>query len=202
VVKEVRLSEESWKRYKQLRDEAVVAISENELQLEPNAAVRILRLGQLTSGHIGKTSATEIELGFPEYALAEDLSTEKMDWCFEYLSEECSAHGVIVWCRWRRERERLVEQLRAAGFEVYEIYGGQPKEEREIAKKIFNARSSAIRSVGRPIVLVGQPQAGGISIDMAQASEVIRLSNDYNYTTLVQSDDRPYGPAQKNTPQS
>jgi hypothetical protein len=34
---------------------------------------------------------------------------------------------------------------------------------------------------------------------MAQASEVIRLSNDYNYTTLVQSDDRPYGPAQKNT---
>jgi SNF2 family DNA or RNA helicase len=193
TTQEVPLTAESWKRYQQLRKEAFVALDGKE-QLEPNAAVRIMRLAQLTSGFLGQA----IDGDNPELMEYQgyDISSEKLDWAVKYLTEECTAQAVIVWCRWRRERERLVEALRKLGLAVFEIYGNQPRAERDVAKAVFHNRSAKI---SKRTVLVAQPEAGGVGLDMAQASEVVRLSSGYSYRTLVQSDDRPYGPGQINT---
>lgn len=183
LTREIPLTKMSWDRYRQFRRDAVIEISQ-QLHMEPNGAVKLMRLSQLCGGAIGGDEGTQ------------DLSSEKIDFCVNYILNECTALAVIVWARFRRERERLAEKLRASGMEVHEIYGGQKKAEREIAKKVFNARSKEITTRN---VLIGQPGAGGVSIDMAQASEVIRFSSDFSHTNLIQSDDRPFGPGQKNT---
>ena len=205
--REVALTEDSWKRYKQLRDEAVIALSGNDsLRLEPHAAVRVMRLAQLTSGHLGSVTPT----GEPEHDCkvpvapflknipdTSDLSSEKIDWCVQYLTEECQARYVIVWCRWRRERERLWEILvkqYANRFEVYQIYGGQPKSLREDAIKDFSGQAPE-----RPYttICIAQPHAGGLGLNLVAATEVIYLSNDWSYGVRLQSEDRCHRPGQK-----
>ena len=52
-VREVALSESTWRVYQELKKEAMLALPDSEATPEPNAAVRLLRLAQITSGHVG-----------------------------------------------------------------------------------------------------------------------------------------------------
>lgn len=190
---EVPLKKESWHRYKELKRDAVIALSNGDIHLEPNAAVRIMRLSQLCGGILGGMAAEhENQEMNDSMGFVQDLSSEKLDWCVEYLNKS-TTQGTIVWCRFRRERERLAEALKDLRLNIYQIYGGQKKDEREKAKKVFHVRAKKLSTRS---VIIGQPGAGGVGLDMAQASEVIRMSSDYSLRTLVQSDDRPYGPGQ------
>lgn len=183
--REVQLSKSSWKMYKQLKRDAMLALDSGEIYLTPNAGVKLLRLEQLCSGHLG---------GFETGDAVRDLSSEKLEFAVKAIMEG-GEKNVIVWCRWVRERKCLALRLRAAGFEVFEIYGNQQKEDRIIAEKIFT--EGVERDPLKRYVIVAQPQAGGICLDMAAASTVYRLSADYNLRTYEQSQDRPLGPAQQ-----
>jgi len=187
-LKEVALDRATWKWYQQLKREAIIELSKTEVYMSTNAGVRLMRLAQLTSGHLG---------GFedPENAVR-DLSSEKLEFTLELLCNS-TATNFIVWCRWTRERERLSRLLAADGFVVYQLYGGQRRDERREAEMIFADGGAHLEQDGRRRVMVAQPAAGGIALDMSAASEVYRLSNDYSLKTLEQSDDRPLGPAQK-----
>jgi Mesyanzhinovviridae DNA helicase len=194
--REVPLSNESWERYKTLRKEAVISLGNGDLRLEPNAAVRIMRLVQLTSGILGGTDIANMIA--PQST--QDLSSEKLDWCVHYLTEECTARYVIVWCRWRRERERLyVELCKQNKRLVYvrELYGGQSKERREDAIQLFS-RPDDIQPSGALSILLAQPHAGGFGLNLVAATECIYLSNDWSYGIRLQSEDRCHRPGQKN----
>jgi SNF2 family DNA or RNA helicase len=204
TVREVSLSAESWRRYQMLKREAIVSLNGN-LQLEPNAAVRIMRLAQLTSGILGSVSSfTETNLSedrhtggsVAENCPIQDVSDEKLSWCVSYLTEDCQARAVIVWCRWRRERERLVHELREskAKLVVRELYGGQKATDRTLAVEAF---SSTELSRERK-VLVAQQHAGGHGLNLVAASECIYLSNDFSWGMRVQSEDRAHRPGQVN----
>lgn len=201
TVREVPLTNESWERYKTLRAEALIELDDGEMQLEPNAGVRLMRLAQLTSGHLGggtsSVDATE-EAQNPHCQVIDsgersitDLSSEKLDWCVKYLTEECTARAVIVWCRWRRERERLSKMLCSTGkVFVFEIYGGQSKAEREDAIRGFQERMAI------PAIMIAQPHAGGFGLNLQVATEAIYLSNDYSLGVRLQSEDRCHRPGQ------
>jgi SNF2 family DNA or RNA helicase len=188
ITREVPLKEETWRMYKRLRTEAILAIPDREERLEANAAVRIMRLAQLTSGFTmvpgAQPASPQAELWVePE---CHDLSEEKLTWTTDYLKEWSQAEASIVWCRWRRERERLVKMLREKDFTVYEMYGGQNPIEREAAKVAFNPAS---RGTGRRI-LVAQPHAGGKGLDLCAATESLYQSNDHSLEYRLQSEDR------------
>src|SRR5256885_5365742 len=53
TVREIALTEATWKVYQELKRDALLALPDEDVRPEPNAAVRILRLCQLTSGHVG-----------------------------------------------------------------------------------------------------------------------------------------------------
>jgi hypothetical protein len=205
-VREVALSTETWRMYKQLRREAVIELEKDELYVSPNAGVRLMRLAQITSGHLGGfedqsalgtiNGQADDERRAP-FAPVRDFSSEKIDWLAEHLAEWSVADCVVVWTRWVRERERLAEKLRAKSFLVYELHGGQKRDERREAEMIFADGGAHFEKNGRRRAMLAQPQAGGIALDMSAATEVYRLSNDYNLKTLEQSDDRPLGPAQQ-----
>jgi SNF2 family DNA or RNA helicase len=189
--REVALTPESWKRYQQLKKEAVIALGNGDMRLEPNAAVRIMRLAQLTSGHLGgyvvDTVGGVTDTGMPETV---DYSSEKLDWCVQYLTQECTASHVIIWTRWRRERERLFAAL-GEGFWVGQIYGGQSKREREIHIQEFSECNDKVCHV-----LLAQPHAGGFGLNLQVASEEWFLSNDWSYGVRLQAEDRAHRPGQ------
>lgn len=189
-LREVPLLPETWRMYQELKKEALIfltnALGDGEVYMSPNANTRLLRLAQITSGHLG---------GFETGEPIRELSSEKIDWMVNHILTESTAENFIIWCRWVREREMLAAKLKASGINVWQIHGGQAKAERRIAEMIF--ADGAVREPGRHAMLA-QPQAGGVALDMSAATEVFRLSNDYSLRTLEQSGDRPLGQAQKN----
>jgi SNF2 family DNA or RNA helicase len=204
---EVRLDPATWKKYKELKEEAVLALEEygEDAQMEANAAVRLLRLSQLTSGILGgvrpPTGAADAETVFAEAAeepaaMTIDVSREKLDWALEYLSEWTTARAVIVWCRFRRERERLAEELRrdhATKIATFELYGGQPKAEREDAVRRF----TTVSSNAKRYMLLAQPHAGGFGLNLVAATEAVYVSQDYSSMIRKQSEDRCHRPGQR-----
>lgn len=201
IFREVPLTAESWKRYKQLRRDAVIALGNGDLRLEPNAAVRILRLQQLTSGILGggESIQTGLHTGYendltrsPTLVVdpkeIQDVSSEKLNWCVDYLKSS-TAQFTIVWTRWRRERERLAESmLKDKSLSVWQIYGGQAKNDRECAVQRFMLPDAT----GERHVLIAQPAAGGFAIDLPMASEAIYLSNTRRLIDRLQSEERPH----------
>lgn len=219
TTREVLLELTTWARYQELKKEAVMALPTGDQLLEPNAAVRVMRLCQITSGHIGSNLVEPMELSAdyetrsnmlgnptPDDVIQSttpiqkvvDLSSEKLDWCVKYLTEECQARYVIVWCRWRRERERLYELLRKSDkdFNVFQLYGGQDKLGREEAILAFSSLTSFSEIPGKRILLA-QPHAGGHGLNLIAATEVIYLSNDWSLGIRLQSEDRCHRPGQK-----
>lgn len=205
--REVVLTPESWARYKQLKNEAVVALEGSDsLHLEPNAAVRIMRLAQLTSGHYGaqvtfgsnvpeKDKTVEAAEKWQELGGGSvvDVSSEKLYWCVNYLVNESTARYVICWCRWRRERERLAEMLYKANppIQVSQVYGGQNTKIREQNITWFmQSENEAMH------VLLAQPHAAGFGLNLQAATECIYLSNDFSYGIRLQSEDRAHRPGQ------
>lgn len=183
--KEVQLTKSTWRMYRQLKKDAVLALENDDVYLTPNAGIKILRLQQLCSGHLG---------GFEDGDPVRNLSNEKLEFTTKLISESKSMN-VVAWCRWVRERELLAVALKSSGFIVYQIYGNQPKQQREWSEKIFS--EGAFRDPTERYAIVAQPQAGGICLDMAAANETFRLSADYNLRTYEQSKDRPLGPMQE-----
>lgn len=204
TVREVALTPSSWKRYQELKKEAVMSLASGDTIVEPNAAVRLLRLAQVTSGHIGgllpvfKTKEEAFQCTPPSLQDVDhtDLSSEKLDWCVKYLTEECQARYVIVWCRWRRERERLANILHGRNDLNYivQIYGGQSNSEREEAITLFSSPTSIHQD--KRAILLAQQHAGGHGLNLIAATECIYLSNDWSLGIRLQSEDRCHRPGQ------
>ena len=179
TVREVALGKDAWKLYEELKKECLLTLSDGERKPEPNAAVRLLRLSQLTSGHLGVTDESEKPL---------DLSSEKIDWLIEALleGELANEKKIIIWCRWRRERERLNEKIEGA----VQIYGGQSEKQR--ASSILCFQNYGAR------ILLAQPHAGGFGLNLTQAHTAVYMSNDYSWAVRAQSEDRMHRTGQSN----
>jgi SNF2 family DNA or RNA helicase len=191
IIREVALTQRTWELYKRLRNEAILSLPDTPMILETNGAVRLIRLAQITSGHVTTSPNYEVTDDKGKLFLeppVEQLSHEKLDYTVDYLKEWSSAEASIVWCRFRPERERLAAALRAVGIKTYEIYGGQNSAERETAKLAFHPTS---RGSGRR-VLVAQPHAGGKGLDFSAATEALYQSNDWSLEWRQQSEDRSH----------
>src|SRR5208282_5229327 len=206
-VREIALTVETWKIYCELKKEALLCLPDSEERPEPNAAVRLLRLCQLTSGHVGGGPITDqcqdaLELAsedFIEVQATKDISSEKLSWLAEQIldGELASERALIVWCRWRRERERLYKLLQKqtkGGYLLVQIYGGQSQKDRESALGLFGTTTQDTSKC----IMLAQPHAGGFGLNLTVASTAVYLSNDFSYTTRIQSEDRCHRIGQTN----
>jgi SNF2 family DNA or RNA helicase len=222
--REVALSPAAWKMYRELKKDAVISLGPDHTHVEPNSAVRIMRLAQLTSGFLGGVAEDMSDGSHAANANAKqhlesnqativDVSDEKLKWMVEYLTKECTAKAVIVWTRWRRERERLAEIMKSFvvgqlfkttaldnNWWTYQVYGGQDKKSRDEAisafSKIYGKNDSVIEK-NRRILLIAQPQAGGIGLNLVAATEAVYMSNLYSLGSRLQSEDRCHRPGQE-----
>ena len=182
-VREVNLSPSTWKMYQQMRDELLIELDQQEYTAV-NAAVKMMRLSQLTSGFV-----SSMEDGVVRTA---HVGTEKNDWLIEHLSWASPDESVIVWCWFRHQIEELYERLsKLEGWNVSMLYGGS-KDKSEVVGSFHPENTSRDRRQ----LLVAQPAAGGMGLNLAAANVNIYLSSDYSFLKRDQSECRIYRPGQ------
>lgn len=207
---EVALSAENWKRYKSMRDDMVVWL-DSEACMVQHAPVKAMRLSQITSGFLGGISdvePAEFELlgmlgsnpviGVSGEARTEEIGREKLDFIMGWLEQryaESSNFRVLIWCRFRKELERLFDTIRGEqsltkyNIRLHSIYGQQSRTERDRAVQEGMAGNGAA-------VILGNPHAGGFGLNLTTLPYVVYLSSDYSLLTRQQSEDRVHRPGQ------
>jgi SNF2 family DNA or RNA helicase len=195
---EVPLTEETWKIYKAMKDEAVVWLEENP-SLAAQAGVRIMRLCQITSGFLGGfvTEPRVVDNDLPPIGpfiteSTQEVGREKLDWLREFVKDrlaEDPTRKIIAWCRFRPELERVAKDLGDL-LPTYRLYGGARKEAEE-AKARFSKLGN-----NTPALLAAQPQAGGFGLNLIAADINVYMSHDHSLMRYLQSKERSHGPGQ------
>ena len=174
--REVALSKETWRLYTEMRDNMIAWLDDERAATAAQAVVKIVRLTQLTSGIIGGIEGEENYIH----------SSEKTDFVIDLIKAEITQQPkIIVWSQFRLERADLYKRLREKGITSYQIYGGQKDTERHEAIRIFSDVNST-----EPAVLLAQPRAGGIGLNLVTSALAIYISNGYSHVARLQSEDR------------
>lgn len=201
----VQLTEKTWTVYKEMREEMITWLDKQTAATAPQAGVRALRLAQITSGFIGglkkkidcacrtdeagDADPSCIMCGGSGVELREepprDISWEKHTALLDFLIERAADDvKVLVWCRFRREVERIRDNVRInKDIPLEIIWGGQKRDDREKALKLLDPRTAP----DGPGILVGTPASGAMGLNLTAAWNVVYISNDYCLKTRIQS---------------
>lgn len=185
---EVTLTQKTWDIYREMRDRAVVWLDKNP-SLAQQAAVKTLRLTQITSGFLGGVVELEdgdlFADGFDEATRkTEEIGREKLDWLLDYVSRllvDKPELKMIAWCWFRPELERVARELTKL-LPTYKIYG-QSDAEREAAERGFKTDKG-------PGLLAGQQRSGGFGLNLQVADTCAYMSNYHSLIVRQQSEDR------------
>ena len=167
-VRDVILSPAEQKAYKQMHDELIVEI-EGENISAFNAAVKLMKLRQVTSGFIMHPEAGTIKIG------------ESKLKCFLELIDEIGDHPVIVWTQFHAEADRLKENL---DMDCQVIDGRTPPGERDDIIERFKK--------SEPRILVAHPRTIGHGVTLVNCQYQIYYSLSFSHEEHSQSRDRIY----------
>jgi len=162
----VTLSSKTWQHYKEMKEEMITWL-EKQPSVASNVGVQLMRLQQITSGHIGD----------------KNIGSEKIDWALQWLEEQREIDKnfrCIFWCQWRTELLRLHDAIPGS----VTIIGGQSEGERREAIQQFTE--------GKGTVLCGQPHAGGLGLNLVKSHNVVFMSRDYSQINREQAEDRTH----------
>lgn len=210
------LDDDSWRLYKEMRDEMVAWLKGKDGKLEVSMAnqaiVKTLRLLQITSGFIGgvqesNLSAKDDELADDPFALdfepgeeaekvVKEIGRAKLDALMDWFSRlQPDPERTLIWCHFRKEIERTAADFeRAFNRPMYLLYGQQKEREREAAIEALNPDFTPPTKVG----VVGQPQAGGAALNFSGCALAIRLSRAGSLRVFRQAAGRIERPGQRN----
>jgi len=140
-----------------------------------NALARLLRLQQITSG-FAKT----------EDGVERDISSEKSDELKSVFDDLPFLEPIVVFCRFRRDLQRIAEAAENSSRCCYEISGSRHE---------LEAWKHAAASKGA--VLAVQIQAGGLGIDLTAARYCVWYSVGFSLGDYEQCLARLHRPGQK-----
>jgi len=106
------LDKKTQKIYKELAEEFVAEVKENEDLTAANALVKLLKLSQLTGGYIKYDSGNE-----------EVIDNNKLDACFEIIENLPEREPIIIFTRFKNELKRIKERTLKIGRTVSELSG-------------------------------------------------------------------------------
>ena len=169
----VPLTPESWKLYKEMRDDLVAWLSDNSVSVAAQAIVKVLRLQQITSGFIGGVEAALVDqqnaerppwLPFPDGPPLQStiaagpsetikfFGTEKLDVLLEQVDRALAsdpAFKLLLWFHFRPELQRaeqiLMQDARYKDVLVGAIHGDQTRDK----WKTVNGKQVLIREGDR-----------------------------------------------------
>ena len=177
-IRTVELEPKAVKLYKEVERQSYAELAEYEVSVV-NVLTKMLRLSQLTGGHItdddGKVNA---------------VSTAKLDALSDILDTAIEENRkVVVMARFTAELDDIQRLLEKKQIEYAVIRGGITDRDEQIRK--FQNDSTCL-------VFVGQIAAAGLGITLTAASTMIFYSLDYSMSNFEQAKARIHRVSQKN----
>ena len=179
--REVELTPEQKKVYKQLKKYAVAELESHEIVSVTSVLTQILRLHQVVCGFVKHDNGEEVE-----------IQNNRVDELINILEEVRGK--TIIWANYQYDIKRILKTLHnITGTEsVATYYGGTPDEERQEVIRRFQDPDSPLQ------YLISNVQTGGYGITLTAASTVIYYSNNYDLEKRLQSEDRAHRIGQTN----
>lgn len=179
TTREVDLTEEQEKLYREMRDKAVAWIATN-MASAPIALTQTLRMHQIVCGVLKDDDGNE-----------HDVPNNRLDALMDVLEE--TAGKVIIWANYRRNIEVIRDTIKNTYGEdsVVTYYGDTSGDARVTAVERFQGDS-------RCRFFVGNPATGGYGITLTAANTVVYYSNSYSLEQRLQSEDRAHRIGQRN----
>lgn len=174
MIEYVELGDEQRRIYKQMESELIAEVKSG-VCVATNALVKVLRMLQILTGYvqIETVSNTTLSLQLKQNPRLERLS--------ELLEELCPAHKVIVWCNFQ-ENYKLIAALCDSLKLPYAELTGQTKDRQAEIDRFQKDPSCR--------VMISNPQAGGVGVNLVAASYAIYYSRSFSLGDRLQSEAR------------
>lgn len=172
----VELSAEQSVAYQEMKDELITYVSSGEC-VATNALTRVLRMLQILTGYV---QVQESETWNGRHLLKDNPRLTRLK---ELLEELTPNHKVIVWCVFQENYDQIIAVCKALNVGHTELTGRTKDRQAEIKKFELDP---ACR------VMVSNPQAGGVGVNMVAASYSIYYSRSYSLGDRLQSEARNY----------
>lgn len=179
---DVELSPEQKRTYKEMKDEFITFIKDN--QDKPRAVMaelamhKALRLQQIVSGFV-RVEKTETE---PE----KDIRLKenpRLDILKDLLEDIVPSEKVIIWCCFRENYSMITEMLEKEKWNYAMVVGGTKDVQGEIDRFQTDPQCR---------VMIANQQAGGCGLNLQQASTAIYFSKGFSLEQDIQSLARCY----------
>lgn len=217
------LTADTWKIYTSMRKELVVWI-EKQVSLSSTAAVKALRLSQITSGILGgiedpnvlpKSSKALLDsLILPGLYLEQSLSgedddseppslyrvisREKIDVLLWFIKQKLEADPnlhLVAWSRFRLEAEQAYLEV-AKAFPQFKCAMLMGSQTKASRHYALTLLKPETSPAG-PVFVAGVEGTGSFGLDMTASHTCVTMSSGYSPGLSKQTLDRVYGPNQK-----
>lgn len=173
LVRFVRLKGASKRAYDEMAEEMITELESGTLAEASIKIVQNLRLGQITSGFVTDDQGDMVRFGFEK---ADELKTIMAD----LLEKD---EHLVVAARWVPDLELIEAMGRDMGYKVYSVRGGLKRAESDA--NIINFRKAT-----EPSLMVLQPSAAALGIDLSTASTMVWYSHTPSWVDFTQTCDR------------
>jgi len=179
IKRTVELTDEQKKKYDTMK-QAALAEFNGKITTAPHVLTQLMRLHQITCGHLRLDDGEII-----------DLKNNRLNELMDVLEE---VEGkAIIWANYIHDIETIVKaiQKKYGPDSVVQYYGAIESETRQKNIELFQDPESPVR------FFIGNPQTGGYGITLTAANTVIYYSNGYDLEKRLQSEDRAHRIGQK-----
>lgn len=175
----------SAKHYDEMAQDFVTKLENGEIAEASIPLVVTMRLAQITSGHVGILEPHPTNPD-KQISRAVKVGHEKLIILKELIEDEVAEKDepTIVVARWKHDLDAVQKLCTTMKIPVWSIRGGMTRSSTDDALRRFS------QAGGTPAVMVVQPQAGGVGIDMRVAGHTIWYSLSPSYVDYVQMRDR------------
>lgn len=174
MIEHVELSKEQSTAYRQMEAELIAEIREGVCAAS-NALVRVLRMLQILSGYI------QVETEENEKISVLLKGNPRLQRLTELLEELTPDHKVIVWCNFQENYREIARVLRDREIEFAELTGQTKDRQAEIVR---------FQNYPKCRVMISNPQAGGVGVNLTAASYAIYFSRGWSLGDRLQSEAR------------
>lgn len=179
---EVELSPEQKRLYKEMMKEYIAFVDDMEKSDKPRtitaqiAATKALRLQQIVSGYASiEQTQEEIALG----------NVPRLKVLGELLEDITPGHKVIVWAMFKQNYKMIGQLCDSLGIKYTTITGDDSAKQK-------NDNMESFRKDPEVRVMIANQSAGGVGVNLVEASYMIYYSKGFSLEAELQSEARNY----------
>lgn len=168
--------------YRDMAEDMVHQLEDGVIAEASIPLVVTLRLLQICGGHVGVLTPAGDRMASVSY----EVGTEKLDALEELLVEETleNEEHVVIAAKFKSELNAIARLCKRLQIDVHTLRGGMRRDATDAAIRAFRKRT------GRATVMLVQPDAASLGIDLSTASHMIWYSLTPSWVNWTQCCDR------------